>query len=499
MTISASQIVSVTPRVINAGGTDLEITGLLLTQNPLCVFPGTMSYTSAEAVGAYFGVNSQEYAAAANYFLGYDNSFKKPKRLHFARFVQEAIGGALIGGAAASLADLQAVTAGGLEITVGGKSATIGSLDFSKATTQSEIAQTMQTALDDAFDDDDLTVSYNSNLNSFIVQLQTTGTDANISVATDNLQNVATLLGWTAEAGATVSEGSDALTVAENMASITNLNQNWVTLTTLEEVEASVAAELAEWANDSNGEYLYVCHTTNQADTSVLASTNLPKTFAEANYEGVMIVFGGLNYAILAMSIAACIDWDRNNGIVTWAFKTQSGLVASVTDDATAADCVELAVSFYGKYATRNDDFIFFYEGKMIGGKFGFVDAYIGNLWLRNALQVAIVNGLNQVGRVPYTDEGYTLIRAWCTDPINRALRNGVIDPGVSISEAQRAQLMYEIGEDVSSEIMTNGFYLLIQDPGASVRVNRDTPTLGLWYTYGGSVHRVDLPVTAVL
>lgn len=499
MTISASQIVAVTPRVINAGGTDLEITGLLLTTNPLCVFPGTLSYTSAEAVGAYFGVNSAEYAAAANYFLGYDNSFKKPKRLHFARFVQSAIAGMLIGGAAASMDELKAITAGGFNITVDGTEIKLGSLNFSTATTQSDIATIIDNAIDTTTDDADVTIAYNSNLNNFIVTSLTTGKTSSVSVATDTGQNCATLLGLSATAGATVSAGSDALTVAENMASITNITQNWVSFTTMTEVEASVAAELAEWANDSNGEYLYCCYTTNQADTSVTASTNLPKTFAEANYEGVMVIFGGLDYAILAMSIGACIDWDRNNGIVTWAFKTQSGLVASVTDDATAADCVQLAVSFYGKYATRNDDFIFFYEGKMIGGKFGFVDAYVGNLWLRNALQVAIVNGLNQVGRVPYTDEGYTLIRAWCTDPINRALRNGVIDPGVTISEAQRAQLMYEIGEDVSSEILTNGYYLLIQDPGASARVNRDTPTLGLWYTYGGSVHRVELPVTAVL
>ena len=46
---------------------------------------------------------------------------------------------------------------------------------------------------------------------------------------------------------------------------------------------------------------------------------------------------------------------------------------------------------------------------------------------------------------------------------------------------------------------MTAGYYLLGADPGAQARVNRESPTLGLWYTYGGSVHRVNLPVTAVL
>lgn len=491
MSINASQIVQVTPRVINAGGTDLEITGLLLTSNPLCVFPGTMAYTSADAVGAYFGLASAEYKAAEKYFLGYDNSFKKPRRLHFARLATAAIAGALIGASAAEIATLQGISNGTLTLDIDGVKATASAIDFSNITTQSDAATLLTTALKKA------TVQYNSNLNAFIITSNTTGDASAVSVADES--PLATAMGFTAAAGAVESAGSGALEPGANMDSITNVTQNWASFTTMEEADDDTVLELAQWANDSNGEYLYCPYTTNKSNTNVNGGATLPKMLADKNVEGVLLTFGGLEYALLAMSIAACIDWDRNNGIATWAFKTQSGLSASVTDDATAANCVQLGISFYGRYATRNDDFIFFYEGKMIGGSFGFVDAYIGSLWLRNTLQVAIVNGLNQIGRVPYTDEGYTVIRAWCTDPINRALRNGVIDPGVELSEAQRAQLMSEIGEDVSSEIFTNGYYLLVADPGASARVNRDTPTLGLWYTYGGSVHRLELPVTAVL
>lgn len=493
MSISASQIVNVVPRVINAGGTDLEITGLLLTENELCTFPGTLAFTSADAVGVYFGMVSAEYEAAQKYFLGYDNSFRKPRRLHFARFVNKAIAGMLIGGSAGSMEEMKAVTAGSFTVNVDGSQKQVTALDLSTATTQSDIAQTLQTQLTGT------TVQYNSNLNAFIITSSSTGDTSTVSVATDGAQNAATVLGLTADTGATTSKGSAELEPGANMDSIANITQNWVIFTTMTEQDAETIEALAEWANNSNGEYLYCPYTTNENDTNPNAGSNLPKTLANANYEGVLLTFGGLEYAILAMSIGACIDWDRNNGLVTWAFKAQSGLVASVEDDATASDCVALKVNFYGKYATRNDEFICYYQGAMIGGQFGFVDAYIGNLWLRNALQLSIVNGLGQVGRVPYTDEGYTLIRAWCLDPINRALNNGAIDPGVTLSESQRAQLMNEIGEDVSAQIMTDGYYLMVADPGASARVNRDTPTLGLWYTYGGSVHRLELPVTAVL
>ncbi len=490
MSISASRIVSVTPRVISAGGTDLEIVGLLLTTNALAVFPGTLEFTSASAVGEYFGTDSKEYRAASKYFLGYDNSFLKPRRLHFARFVTEDIAGALIGGTCASLANLKAITDGSFIINIDGSDQEVSGLDFSECGTQSEIAEKITDALSGA------TVTYNSNL-GFIVTSDTTGEYSSVTAAVEVGEGTtAASLGLTADQGATASAGSPALDPVSNMESIKSQNQNWVSFTTLDEADEDTIIALAEWVSGTDCEYLYIPYTTSAAAVNPQAAT-LPKALAD--YEGVMLVYGETDHAAFVMSIAASIDWNRNNGLATFAFKSQSGLAAYVTDDTTAANAEELKVNFNGRYATRNDDFVFFYQGTMTGGQFGFVDAFVGQLWLRNALQVSLMNGISQTARVPYTDEGYTFIKAWCMDPINRALVNGAIEPGVTLSESQRAQLISEIGEDVSDAINTDGYYLLVEDAGASVRTNRESPTLGIWYTYGGSIHKLDLPVTAVL
>ena len=495
MTIGANQIVSVPPRVINAGGTDLEISGLFLTENALCPFPGTNAYTSANAVGQYYGFESAEYNAAQKYFLGYDNSFAKPRRVHFARLVTSAIAGSLIGGTAASMDELKAVTAGAMDISIDGAVKNVTTLSLAECNTQSDVAVAVQNVLTGT------TVQYNSNLGAFIVTSSTTGDTSAIGVAEDVAegQNLATLLGLTAEAGATESKGSNALTPNANMSSITNITQNWVSFTTLEEQDDDVVLGLAEWTNDSNGEYLYVPYTTVEGDVNPSGSGTLTKQLANLNPEGVVLVYGKLEHAILPMAVFASIDWNRNNALVTCAGKSQSGLEAFVTDDTTAANCVEQNVNFYGKYATRNDQFILFYQGAMIGGRFGFADAYVGNLWLRNALQVAIMNGFSQIGRAGYSTPGYTTIRAWCQDPINRAIRNGVIAPGVELSEAQKAQLFSEIGQNVADQIFTDGYYLQVEDPGAQARANRESPTMGVWYTYDGAVHSFNVPVTAVL
>lgn len=493
MSISASQIVNVIPGVINAGGTALEITGLLLTKNTLCPFPTVLEFAGSDAVGEYFGELSAEYQAAQKYFLGYDGSTRKPRKLSFAKLVDEAISGFLIGGSAGTLEEMKAITAGGFTINVDGSPKTVTALDLSEATTQSDIAQSIQTQLTGT------TVQYNSNLNAFIITSSQTGETSSISVAEDTAENAASILGLTSETGATVSAGSAALEPSANMNSVVSNSQSWVSFTTMEEQEDNVIEKLSAWVSGMNAEYLYCPYTTKENDTNPNAGSNLPKTLANDNYEGVLLTYGGLDYAVFAMSIGACINWDATNGLVTYAFKSQSGLNPSVDDNTTANNLLSMNVNYYGKWATRNDDFIYYYQGAMIGGNFGFVDAYIGNLWLRNALQVSIMNGLAQVGRVPYNDEGYTTISAWCIDPINRALNNGTIDTGVTLSESQKAQLISEIGSDVSDQINTDGYYLTVSDPGAQARVKRNTPIVGLWYTYGGSVHRLDVPVKVIL
>ena len=109
------------------------------------------------------------------------------------------------------------------------------------------------------------------------------------------------------------------------------------------------------------------------------------------------------------------------------------------------------------------------------------------------------MNGLTNNGRVPYNERGYALIRSWLQDPINRALKNGVIDTGVTLSESQKAQVMNEAGLDISTELWINGYYIQVEDAGAQVRVTRDSPNVSCWYTYAGSIHRVNVAASALV
>jgi hypothetical protein len=100
---------------------------------------------------------------------------------------------------------------------------------------------------------------------------------------------------------------------------------------------------------------------------------------------------------------------------------------------------------------------------------------------------------------VPYNARGYTLIRAWLIDPVNRALNNAAIEKGITLSESQKAEIANEAGRDISAEIANYGYCLQVLDPGAAARVNRESPIINLWYAYAGSVQRIEVASTAVL
>lgn len=498
MAIPASMLVNVTPRLINAGGTDLVMNGLLLTTNSLLPASAMVqSFTSADDVAAYFGGTSDEYNFAAKYFLGYDNSFKKPKNLIVALRVSSDIAGWLRGGKnTATLAALQAVTDGAMEIEVDGTAVSLSSVDFSAATSFSDVAATLTTAFSGV-----ATVTYSSFTGAFQITSNTVGATSAVTYASAPASgtDLSALLNLTQAAGAVVSPGLAAMTPVENFAAIKAISNNWVSFTNAYTATDSEMIALSQWATSQGIDYLYVPWDANASLLDLTVETSIADLLKAEGVAATAGVYDSTtDTAAFAMGTIASIDWDRVQGTITLAHKHQSGLAARVNDAVTANALEKKGWNFYGNYATRNDEFLRFFPSAIFGD-YKFVDPYINAVWLKNVLQVSIMNGLGNVGRVPYNEAGYALIYAWIKDPVNRARRNGVIDVGLSLSESQKAQIIQEVGFDISKELYTNGFFIQIDDPGASVRVNRESPTISLYYTYGGSVHRIDLASTAIL
>lgn len=498
MAISASQIVQVLPRILTGTGSDLVFNGMVLDNNVLLPAATPLSFSSADAVGEYFGTSSDEYQFAAVYFGGYNNSQIKPSLLYFYRLTPEGAAPFVRGktlSPAAALAAIKAVNAGDITISLSGTEYTATGIDFSGVTSLSEAASVLQTALTDK--DAGVTVGYNSVNNAFTITSTEVGEQESITVPTGT---AAAVLGFNAEA-ATVSAGEDATDVVDSMSNLTRQFQNFVTFTTLAEPEDTDALALARWVSsqaNAGTMYLYVCWDSSKANLDATNTTVIAEQIKALNTTGTTVVYPSYNIAAFVMGTAASIAWDQTNGTITFAFKAQSGLAADVTDTQHSIALLGHGVNFIGNYATRNDNFVFFYNGQMFG-EWAWIDTYLNACYLCNKLQVQLMAMFTSNRRIPYTSAGYAIIRANCRDVIEAAINNGVINIGVSLSNAQKSQLTSELGGDFSDEIYNNGYYLQILDATAQARQQRVSPPCNLVYTYGGAVQRLTVPAIAVV
>ena len=146
--IPASAIVSVTPNVISAGGIGLDLGGLFLTANTRVPVGTVAAFTTADAVGTFFGTSSSEYAIAVQYFAGFDGSLIKPGGVLFTQYPSVAVPAYLQGGdvSGLTLTALQAV-GGVLTLTINGEAVTSGTIDLSATVSFSAAAATIEAAI----------------------------------------------------------------------------------------------------------------------------------------------------------------------------------------------------------------------------------------------------------------------------------------------------------------------------------------------------------------
>ena len=495
MAISASNLVQVLPRILKATGNDLVFNGVVLDSNDTIPSDTPLAFSSATEVGEYFGSFSDEYKFAGTYFGGFDNSQVKPATLYFYRLNATA-SSAWVRGAEldvkTALSTITAISSGSITLDVDGVTKQYTEIDLSACTSYSDVASKVQTATGG-----DLTLEFSSQFNAFIIKGVTVGATSTLSVPAGD---VATALGFNAKT-AVISNGQNANTMTQSMENLTNRFTNFVTFTTLEEANDADALELAQWATTNYNAgvlYLYVCWDSAKANLDPNDTTVIAEQFKAENVGATCVCYPSYEMASFIMGVTASIAWDQANSTITYAFKHLSGFGADVekTSDANALD--KHKVNYMGNFATRNDNFILSYNGAMMG-EWDWIDTYINAVWLCNALQVQLMAMFKTANRIPYNESGYAKIRSNCKDIINRAINNGVIDLGVNISDAQKANLTSLLGGDYSDEIKNNGYYLQIVDATASIRQARKTPSINLVYTYGGSVHKLVVPATAIV
>lgn len=487
MSIPASNIVSVTPGVLGAGGNPLSLNGVILSESLVLPVGAPVPFPSYDAVSKYFGVNSLEAQMAQVYFNGFDISTTKPSSLLFSRYSDAAIPAFMRGGSLPPIATLQAITTGSLSIPFDGSTASFTTINLATASSYSDAAAAIQAALNGIGLG---SVEYDSVFNAFTV---TSGLDTSSSEVGFATGDLAATFRLTSATGALLSPYAAVMTPASAMATIVDSTQNWVGFTTAFEPDESGKEAFATWVNGTGGRYYYAPY-----DTDVTAAgspgsyTGFGKWLADNSINGVIPVYMDPLDSAFVLGCFASVDFTVTNGRITLAFKKQPGLTATAANETEATNLEANGFNFYGRYATANDGFTYLYPGQ-ISGDYNFADAYVDAIWLDNALQLALMELLVQVNSIPYNQTGYSMIAAAANDPIQAALNSGVIRTGVTLSSAQAAEVNAAAGVQIDQTLQTQGYYFQVLPASAQTRAQRKSPPCTLWYTDGGSVQRINL------
>lgn len=360
-----------------------------------------------------------------------------------------------------------------------------------------------------------VTVTYDSVSGAFVVASGVTDGASSIAFATGTL---AAGVKMTSATGATLSQGASAQVPATFMSAVVAANSNWVTFFTGFDPDSSgntVKLAFAAWVTTQNDRYVYVCWDTDQSPvTSNPAAASLGQLLAANGNSGTCLLDGitaagwdstaGPNLAAFVCGAAASIDFTERNGRISFAYKSQAGIAATVTTQTAArnlggnpqtADRAN-GYNFYGAYGAANVTDIWFQRG-FVTGDFLWLDAYINQVWLNNSLQAAGLALMGGARSVPFGAVGNARVEAALADPINAGLNFGAFGPGV-MSAAQIADVNADAGMDVATTIQSQGWYLQIPTASAAVRAARGPLSPRFWYLDEGSVQSISISSVAV-
>ena len=498
MSIPMSNIISVLPNVIAAAGNALNLNGVFLTKSDKVPARTAPYFGSADAVGGYFGYDTDEYATAASYFTADDNKQAVPGRIYFFRYATAATAASL---SSASLADitldkLKEIT-GFISVFVDGTEKKVDKIDLSAATSFINAAGILSDALK-------ATVTFDTTRKCFVVASGTAGSKSSIAYATGAGADALRLSSGT---GAVLSaQGTDADTPNTAMTALGHITQAWATFTTMWEPTLDEKLGFTAWSAAQNDRFLYVAWDT---DANAFVANNTASFGAQikAKKASGVVAFAGEAYqaaqlrkvAAFAMGTIASTDFDRTNGRKSIAFKSQSDLSAIVTDATRASVAIDNGYNIYGAYATAMDGFNWLYPGT-VPGRFKTISAYVNQIWLNAQIQYALAVLVSQANSIPFNRDGDGLVEGAVLDPINTAVNAGVIRKGVSLSASQKEQLFNAIGRDVSGAMEAKGYIFLPGCSTASASIRTDGVIKpSLYYMDGGEVRSISMTSTAVL
>lgn len=488
MTISLSRYVSISSGL---GGGAVATTRALVGRcftNSQYLSPGTfVSFSDAASVGAYFGVTSEEYYRAVFYFAYSNTSFQRPQSIQFARWVDVACAPMVFSSNSAApfvLATWTAVSAGKLTITIGSTSVTTGAMDFSGAADAAAVAAIIQAAIRSAgsaggavFTSSTVTYSATAPYAGFTFTGGATGANTVVVAAPGSGTDITGIayLGWLPQqtiassgavsAGAIWANGSAVETITAMLTASASASNNFGSFLFLTNLALTLTEvkEAATWNQSQNVMFMY---TVGVIAANASAWANASTGLGSTGGVGLTLspVYSTAEYPeMLPMMVEAATDYTAQNSVQNYMYQQVAGLTSSVTTNANADIYDAISVNYYGQTQTAGNLISFYQRGLLQGSAVSTnildMNAYVNEIWLKDAAGVALLNLLLGVGRVPANNQGKGQVLGVLQDVINQALNNGTISVGKTLSAAQQSYITNVTGDNKAWYQVQNAGY----------------------------------------
>lgn len=445
------------------GGAGVRLRDLILrlfTNSPRVPVDGIVEMENAADVGTYFGLSSPEYLRAVFYFGFVSKLITAPKRIAFARWADIASAARIYGSSATrTIAQFTGITTGSFKLTLGGFTFDLTALNFSAATTLSNVATIIQTAIQAQAGGGAIwtgaLVTYNATAQRFELVGGATGAAPVATAAAASGVDIRSLLGW--DATAVFSPGVDAEEPLAAFVRSAESNDNFGSFAFVQTLTQAQIALVATQNDAYNVKFMYT--------VPVLAADAAALHAALLNLSGVAVTLAPLTTEypeLLPSAILAATAYERRNSVQNYMFQ-QAALTPSVSTNADADAMDSSRVNYYGRTQTAGQFLDFYQRGVMMGLSTDPVDmnVYANEMWLKDAAGAAIMGLLLSAARVPANATGRGMLLATLQSVIEQATFNGTISIGKPLTVQQKLFITNLTGDEQAwQQVFRLGYWL---------------------------------------
>lgn len=466
--ISQSRYINIISGVgAGAGVAQRQLTLRVITQNTLLPPGVVMEFANADAVGAYFGTNSEEFARATDYFAFISKNIQSPQSISFARWVNVAIAPMIVGDSEAkTLAALTAIIAGTMTINNGVTVINVTAINLAGAASLTAVAALLQTKLRTVVDPQlaTCTVTFNTNTNQFVLTGTVTGAGSLTVTPTGLATDVSPLIGWGTD-GTVYANGQGADTAVDAVMKSQQISNNFgsfVYATPAIAMDNAAIAAVAAWNAAQNNMFIYSAASflsnmsalyalvKGYAGTALnVRSQTLPNDYVEQS----------------PCEILAATNYANPNATQNYMYYQFPGRNITVNTDANADAADLVRANYIGVTQSAGQNLAFYQRGVLCGGTTAATDmnTYANEMWLKSDVTARMLTLFLSVARVPANETGAAQILAVLQQSITQAKANGTISAGKLLSQVQQ-QFITQVSGDSNAwrQVASIGYWVTI-------------------------------------